>query len=218
MAQAASTPVSFIVVIRVSHIYRAFHKSIPSEWTLFHLPRKDQDSCCVREFSYFVRKCRHTEVNGGFRTKRNMKENLLEVGCYSTDCGGGFTPSKTSRNKESQKSTRLRKRTQFRSRVEANDVISHHGKHVIKYVAKDEQENELQMAHAASTPDGFIVVMRASHVYRAFLKLIPSEWAICHLPRKDQDVTLHVKEKTNNTWHARYYCGVCINSVGVIGG
>ncbi|XP_058220950.1 B3 domain-containing protein REM16-like isoform X1 [Rhododendron vialii] len=199
-------------------------------------------SFCERESSYFVRKCKHTELDPGFQTKRNMgeSESSVEVGHDSLDCGVGCSPTKKPRNNENLQSARLGRRTQARTRDGASDVMTHHGKRVVakkvNSVAKDgsvagyslqyvsnrrpvteeEKENALKMAFAASTPDSFIVVMRATHVYRKFFMSIPSEWVLSYLLHKNQDVILRVKEK-ENTWHANYY-GTVGNSGGLVGG
>ncbi|KAI8549793.1 hypothetical protein RHMOL_Rhmol06G0053000 [Rhododendron molle] len=199
-------------------------------------------SFCERESSYFVRKCEHIELDPGFQTKRNMgeSEGPDEVGHDSLDCGVGCTPSKRPRNNENLQSARLGRRTQARNRDGASDVMTHHGKRVVakkvNSVAKDgsvagyflqyvsnrrpvteeEKENALKMAVAASTPDSFIVVMRATHVYRKFFMSIPFEWVLSHLLHKNRDVILRVKEK-ENTWHANYY-GTVGNSGGLVGG
>ncbi|KAG5543344.1 hypothetical protein RHGRI_016167 [Rhododendron griersonianum] len=43
MARAASTPNSFMVVMRPTHVYRKFFMAIPSDWVRSRLPRKSQD-------------------------------------------------------------------------------------------------------------------------------------------------------------------------------
>ena len=54
-----------------------------------------------------------------------------------------------------------------------------------RLVTEGEKEKALQMAHAASTKDSIIVVMRLSHVYRGFYMVT------CHLvPKSDHNLNL----------------------------
>uniref|UniRef100_A0A5B7C9C3 Putative B3 domain-containing protein REM16-like n=1 Tax=Davidia involucrata TaxID=16924 RepID=A0A5B7C9C3_DAVIN len=80
-------------------------------------------------------------------------------------------------------------------------------------VTEEEKEKALQMAHAASTKDSFIVVMRPSHVYKCFFMTIPHEWMISHLPPRHRDLILRVEE---NTWQVRFYYRVY--GAGLTGG
>ncbi|KAI8549798.1 hypothetical protein RHMOL_Rhmol06G0053300 [Rhododendron molle] len=43
MARAVSTPNSFMVVMRPTHVYRKFYMAIPSDWVRSRLPHKSQD-------------------------------------------------------------------------------------------------------------------------------------------------------------------------------
>ncbi|KAL0360768.1 UNVERIFIED_CONTAM: hypothetical protein Sradi_3761300 [Sesamum radiatum] len=58
------------------------------------------------------------------------------------------------------------------------------------------------MAVAESSENSFIVVMRASHVYRGFFMSVPAEWARFHLPNKSHDIELRVN---SNVWQAKYH-------------
>ncbi|CAL5383650.1 unnamed protein product [Camellia sinensis] len=196
----------------------------------------DGRSLCEREASYFVRKCGHTELDGGCRTKKNMRESSVEVMHDSSHYVVDRTPSKRLRKDDNLMPVLSRFRG--RTRKGANTSRPHHSKwdmrsrepstsavgpkvnpvtvgaYPLQYVSsrrsitEEEKDKALQMAHASSTKDSFIVVMRPSHVYKGFYMSIPSEWATSHLPRKSQEVILRVKENTcvkENTWHARFY-------------
>ncbi|KAK6160777.1 hypothetical protein DH2020_004158 [Rehmannia glutinosa] len=69
-------------------------------------------------------------------------------------------------------------------------------------VTEDETKRVQQMAAEASSENSFVVVMRASHVYKGFFMSIPAEWAKVHLPKGSQDIELRVKDKR---WVAKYH-------------
>ncbi|KAL0360770.1 UNVERIFIED_CONTAM: hypothetical protein Sradi_3761500 [Sesamum radiatum] len=57
------------------------------------------------------------------------------------------------------------------------------------------------MAVVESSENSFIVVMRASHVYKGFFMSVPAEWARFHLPNKSHDIELRIN---GNIWKAKY--------------
>ncbi|PSS31385.1 B3 domain-containing protein [Actinidia chinensis var. chinensis] len=185
---------------------------------------------CEREASYFVRKCGHTELDGGSRTKRNIVESSVEVS-HTEDYAPSKRPKKddnatpVKKGRHDRDNGRIRKGARswllaerettnaetstyagpekVNSNAKKGSGSAYPVQHVSnrRLVTEGEKEKALQMAHAASTKDSIIVVMRLSHVYRGFYMSIPSEWALSHLPRKSQEVILRMKEKT---WHARF--------------
>ncbi|THG19290.1 hypothetical protein TEA_028489 [Camellia sinensis var. sinensis] len=140
----------------------------------------DGRSLCEREASYFVRKCGHTELDGGCRTKKNMRESSVEVMHDSSHYVVDRTPSKRLRKDDNLMPVLSR----FRGRTRKGDNSSrpHHSKWDMR---------SREPSTSAVGP-----------------KSIPSEWATSHLPRKSQEVILRVKENIcvkENTWHARFY-------------
>ncbi|KAK4429084.1 hypothetical protein Salat_1208400 [Sesamum alatum] len=69
-------------------------------------------------------------------------------------------------------------------------------------VTVEEKQRAQEMAVATSSENSFIVVMRASHVYKGFFMSIPSDWAKVYLPNKSHDLELRVKD---NAWKAKYH-------------
>ncbi|GFS33162.1 hypothetical protein Acr_00g0026700 [Actinidia rufa] len=131
-----------------------------------------------------VKKGSHSRANG--RTRKGARSHLLvelQTANAETSTYGG--PEKVN------------------SIAKKGSVTAYPVQHVSnrRPVTEGEKEKALQMAHAASTKDSIIVVMRLSHVYRGFYMSIPSEWALSHLPRKNQQVILRMKEKT---WRANF--------------
>ncbi|KAL0360765.1 UNVERIFIED_CONTAM: hypothetical protein Sradi_3761000 [Sesamum radiatum] len=80
MAVTESSENSFIVVIRVSHVYRGFFMSVPTEWARFHLPNKSHD-IERRVYSYVWKAKYQYKVYGGGLTggwKNFFLENFLK--------------------------------------------------------------------------------------------------------------------------------------------
>ncbi|XP_021896518.1 B3 domain-containing protein REM16-like isoform X1 [Carica papaya] len=82
-------------------------------------------------------------------------------------------------------------------------------------VTEDEKRNALHLAEAATTDEGFFVVMRPTCVYKKFFMSIPSSWVIRNLSLENQDVIL----RTNgNMWYARFSCYKPRHSGGLLAG
>ncbi|CAK9178588.1 unnamed protein product [Ilex paraguariensis] len=176
-------------------------------------------SFCEKEGSYFVRKCEHTEVDSGCRTKRDMIMDSFEVTDDSSHDTAGYTPSKKVRKDDTWtpspsagQDSRASRRNRRNAKNGRKRSSSRTWVYPMQYVSKrrpvteEEKEKALQMAKVASTKDSFLVVMRPSHVYKGFFMSIPAEWATINLRDKTQDVTLRVRE---NTWHVRLYQRAC---------
>ncbi|KAL6995592.1 hypothetical protein U1Q18_005727 [Sarracenia purpurea var. burkii] len=162
-----------------------------------------------------MRECSHYAMGCTPSNKTRIADNLIPV-----ESGRHDQANRTIKKGVNQSRAR---RAKLGSREPSPDVVAQNvnseakkgsvAAYPLKYVSnrrpvtEEEKEKALQMAHAASTEDSFIVVMRPSHVYKGFYMSIPSEWATSHLPHKNQDVILRVKENTTvkeKTWNARF--------------
>ncbi|XP_011017261.1 PREDICTED: B3 domain-containing protein REM16-like [Populus euphratica] len=74
-----------------------------------------------------------------------------------------------------------------------------------RMVTEEDKLNALRLAQAAQSNEGFVVVMKPTHVYRKFYMVIPSGWANRHFRTLEKkDVILRMKE---NTWNTKFlYC------------
>ncbi|KAJ9166162.1 hypothetical protein P3X46_020948 [Hevea brasiliensis] len=85
-----------------------------------------------------------------------------------------------------------------------------------RLITEEEKQNVCQLAQAVLTRDGFMVVMKPTHVYRRFYMSIPSAWTSKNLRSLEkQDVILRTKE---NTWHTKFYYQKSKNSGGLSSG
>ncbi|KAI4389564.1 hypothetical protein MLD38_001779 [Melastoma candidum] len=66
-------------------------------------------------------------------------------------------------------------------------------------VTAEEVSSAYTRAIDAVTSDGFLVVMRPTHVYKRFYLSVPIEWACKYLGNQTQDIVLRLDEKTWNT-------------------
>ncbi|XP_061365395.1 B3 domain-containing protein REM16-like isoform X1 [Gastrolobium bilobum] len=69
-------------------------------------------------------------------------------------------------------------------------------------ITEDEKKNALELAQAASSNDGFYVVMRPTHVYKRFFLSIPNKWMNEHFSPRSQDVILRIMGKAE--WIVKY--------------
>ncbi|XP_057975152.1 B3 domain-containing protein REM16-like isoform X2 [Malania oleifera] len=179
----------------------------------------DHQSLCEKEATYFIRKCGHLKLESGCRPKRDVRENSVEAVCNSLHDDDQCTSSKKSQKVDNvmlespgQRYIPRTKRSIWK-KVENNSGdgqinINGNTANYVQYVSnrrpvnEDEKEMALEMALAKSSKEGFLVVMRPTHVYKRFFMVIPSEWVNKHLSGQSQDVILRHKE---NTWPARYY-------------
>ncbi|XVE94807.1 hypothetical protein REPUB_Repub02eG0041400 [Reevesia pubescens] len=71
-----------------------------------------------------------------------------------------------------------------------------------RLVTQVEKRNVILMAQEAVTKDGFMVVMKPTHVGRRFYMSIPSAWVAKHLSKENADVILRINKRT---WRTRFY-------------
>ncbi|XP_050233959.1 B3 domain-containing protein REM16-like isoform X2 [Mercurialis annua] len=85
-----------------------------------------------------------------------------------------------------------------------------------RLISDEEKENVVKLALTALTSEGFMVIMKPTHVYRRFYMSIPSGWASKHLNSLEkQDVILRRKD---NQWATKFYYQKSKNSGGLSGG
>ncbi|KAG8377682.1 hypothetical protein BUALT_Bualt08G0058200 [Buddleja alternifolia] len=171
----------------------------------------DQESLCEKEASYFVKKCEHTESGLGNKRRRSLKESSnnstsessADVAEHQRVKKARTDDARTppSRTRPTRSATKGRRGTKKGKRGSSGayplQLTSRR-----RAVSEEEKKRAQQMAVEAASENSFIVVMRASHVYKGFFMSIPSEWARIHLLDKTQDIELRVKD---NKWHAKYH-------------
>ncbi|KAK6139028.1 hypothetical protein DH2020_027226 [Rehmannia glutinosa] len=169
----------------------------------------DQESLCEKATSYFVKKCEHTESGHGSKRSTSVEEISEDSSESSDDVSVGRRVkrrmSKTARTPPSRiqptRSTSKRPRGTNTKRGSSRGYPLQL-KSRRRKVTEDETKRAQQMAAEASSENSFVVVMRASHVYKGFFMSIPAEWAKVHLPKGSQDIELRVKDKR---WVAKYH-------------
>ncbi|CAA0810877.1 B3 domain-containing protein REM16 [Striga hermonthica] len=169
----------------------------------------DQESLCEKASSYFVKKCEHTAQSiQGSMPKRGFEKERSEDSVESLDEDDVSSDRIVRRRKVNEASRTTRSTPKGRKRGKRSKQVSSSGyrlqlKSRRREVTEYEKSRAQQMAVAAASSDNsFVVVMRASHVYKGFFMSIPADWAKAHLPKKSLDVKLRVSDK--NMWVAKY--------------
>ncbi|XP_011083780.1 B3 domain-containing protein REM16-like [Sesamum indicum] len=170
----------------------------------------DQASLCEKTTSYFVKKCEHTESARGNKRGRSLEESFDETNQSPDDVADDHRakkprsdaaqtpPSRIQPSRSTSRSRRGIKRGKRGSRAAHPLQL----KSRRREVTEEEKQRAQQMAVAETSENSFIVVMRASHVYRGFFMSVPAEWARRHLPNKSHDIELHAN---GNVWIAKYH-------------
>ncbi|KAL3820465.1 hypothetical protein ACJIZ3_006370 [Penstemon smallii] len=171
----------------------------------------DHENSCEREGSYFIKKCSHTESDCNNKQKRSIEKSSEETNNESSDdvieCHQAkkqrcvATRSTPSRRQPTRATSRGRRRTirdrRGSSSASRMELVSRR-----RAVTLEEKENARMLAIAAAAEDNFIVVMRASHVYKGFYMSIPSAWLKKYHLDKSLAVELRVDE---NKWVAKFH-------------
>ncbi|KAL0360764.1 UNVERIFIED_CONTAM: B3 domain-containing protein REM16 [Sesamum radiatum] len=170
----------------------------------------DQESLCEKATSYFVKKCEHTESARCNKRRKSLEESFDETNQSSDDVADDHRAKKLrsdaartppSRIQPSRSTSRSRRGIR-RGKRGSRGAYPLQLKSRRREVTEEEKQRAQQMAVAVSSENSFIVVMRASHVYKGFFMSIPAEWARLHLPNKSHDIELRVKD---NVWTAKYH-------------
>ncbi|XVE69980.1 hypothetical protein DITRI_Ditri10aG0034800 [Diplodiscus trichospermus] len=69
-------------------------------------------------------------------------------------------------------------------------------------LTEDEKINAIVKAQEALTKDGFMVIMKPTHVVRKYYMAIPTTWMAKNLPKEKAYVILRINKRT---WRTRYY-------------
>ncbi|WCJ35343.1 hypothetical protein M5689_016606 [Euphorbia peplus] len=85
-----------------------------------------------------------------------------------------------------------------------------------RYVTEEEKRNIVQLAQEVVTSNGFVVIMRPTHVSRKFYMSIPSSWMSKHdYSFERQDIILRMGD---DLWHTKYNYQKSKNSGGLSSG
>lgn len=150
----------------------------------------DKESLCEKEASYFVRRC--TDVGRGCKRNSETFPEVTKESSHDATNGDDVplkrhrSAAKTSKPVAQQPKAGSSKpaTTPYRLELSSNR----------RPVTIQEKEKALQMAHAASSEDSFIVIMQPSHVYKSFYMSIPFEWLRKYLPQKSRNLILRCNE------------------------
>ncbi|KAL0325661.1 UNVERIFIED_CONTAM: B3 domain-containing protein REM16 [Sesamum radiatum] len=177
----------------------------------FDVTMFDQESLCEKATSYFVKKCEHTKSARGNKRRRSLEESFDETNQSSDDVADDHRAKKSrsdaartppSRIQPSRSTSRSRRGIKRKRGSRGTCTYPLQLKSRRREVTEEEKQRAQQMAVVVSSDNSFIVVMRASHVYKGFFMSIPAEWARLHLPKKSLDIELRVKD---NMWKAKYH-------------
>ncbi|XP_010447260.1 PREDICTED: B3 domain-containing protein REM16-like isoform X4 [Camelina sativa] len=131
----------------------------------------DGQTLCERPASYFVRKCGHAD-----KTKASAQLPVI-------------SPTSTGRvSKEKYPFSGLKK---MRGEI-SNDSLDH--KPDIEMISAGRRNKALSLAQRVVLPDGFMVVMKRSHVSKCFLT-IPYKWCLKNNLLARQEVVMQVDQK-----------------------
>ncbi|KAE8679890.1 AP2/B3-like transcriptional factor family protein, putative isoform 2 [Hibiscus syriacus] len=147
----------------------------------FNVLMFDGESLCEKASSYFVRKCMHSESECGHQTKRKLSENPDEIVHNSSQCGLESSLEKSTNNdinvrqsREAVESAATNKKKKIRNldsgipvkrSLGGKELSTFPGKRV---ATQAEKMNVLLKAQEALTDEGFMVVMKPTHVDRKF--------------------------------------------------
>lgn len=186
-------------------------------------------SLCEKATSYFVKKCGHTEHDSGSHTKRKLNENPVEIthpspleetpekSAENDNDQTGY--QRLAFSSPAYKKTRnggySRKPTQPGWRA---GNLSPNGQEKVKhepdsmpidleserFVSEEQKRNALLLAHSAlrsSNSEGFVIVMKPTHVNRKFFMAIPTAWMSKYMTLEPQDVIVRCN---GNLWRTRF--------------
>ncbi|KAJ6685941.1 BINDING PROTEIN putative-RELATED [Salix purpurea] len=130
----------------------------------------------------------------GIKSTEATKEDVV---------GGGFPTVECSYN-DSDTITPLNQPTREEIETEPGqpmDTVLHARRG--RKVTEQEKRNAMQLAVRAVTANGFLILMKPTHVCRKFFMAIPSAWIVKRIPIKgNQDVILRFKDRA---WHTRFF-------------
>ncbi|KAK8354284.1 hypothetical protein V6Z11_A05G210600 [Gossypium hirsutum] len=187
-------------------------------------------SLCEKGSSYFVRKCVHPESENGYQNKRKIDENPDEIVHNSSRCGLESSPEKSTNNEIGTAPSRgpintapTNKKTRYAGSSTKSIYARHLGRKErctfpgeVKFETGDfsppptcdngpltqfEKANAVAKAQEALTRDGFMVVMKPTHVWRRFYMAIPVAWTAKHHLKENTDIILRINKRT---WRTRY--------------
>ncbi|CAH9144796.1 unnamed protein product [Cuscuta epithymum] len=183
----------------------------------------DQLSLCEKEASYFVKQCAHKELTGADKTEKTTpRARTIYLESTSNESAQEEDERKvvkrprkdgTSPKENHQSSGKLKKKSVDRSGPSSN-VSPLRWESNRRAVTEEEKDKAIQAASSAASDDSLTVVMREYHVHKGFYMSIPVEWSRKHLPQKNFDVCMRMKEKT---WMAKAYFRKATSGHGVSG-
>ncbi|PPS19221.1 hypothetical protein GOBAR_AA01336 [Gossypium barbadense] len=83
------------------------------------------------------------------------------------------------------------------------------------FVTQFEKTNVLLKAQEALTNEGFMIIMKPTHVGRRFYMAVPTAWVAKYLPKDNADVILRMNKRT---WKTRFYYHRSRDCGGLSGG
>ncbi|EEF52479.1 B3 domain-containing protein REM16 [Ricinus communis] len=183
----------------------------------------DGQSMCEKAGSYFLAKRTHKGYNStGYQSKRKTGESSAEVLSALPVDGNGGSPLKKPRHHNFHTTlgrplisravnNKARREIKFKTPIDAPKTA----RKKEPYTWAEDAEAKADTAHdkaklkvcqsaqAAVTSEGFIAVMKPTHVSKKFFMSIPSSWVSEHITcQENQYVILRIKEKT---WQVRLY-------------
>ncbi|MBA0792544.1 hypothetical protein Gohar_017037 [Gossypium harknessii] len=84
-----------------------------------------------------------------------------------------------------------------------------------RFVTQSEKTNVLLKAQEALTNEGFMIIMKPTHVGRRFYMAVPTAWVAKYLPKDNADVILRMNKRT---WKTRFYYHRSRDCGGLSGG
>ncbi|KAJ6404831.1 hypothetical protein OIU84_012911 [Salix udensis] len=136
-------------------------------------------------------------------TGKKICRGIKSTEATEEDVVGGFKQVECSYN-DSGTITPLRQPTSEEIETEPGqpvDTVLHARRG--RKVTEQEKRNAMQLAVRAVTANGFLILMKPTHVCRRFFMVIPSAWIVKRIPIKgNQDVILRFKDRA---WHTRFF-------------
>ncbi|KAJ6730037.1 B3 DOMAIN-CONTAINING PROTEIN [Salix viminalis] len=136
-------------------------------------------------------------------TGKKICRGIKSTEATEEDVVGGFEQVECSYN-DSGTITPLRQPTSEEIETEPGqpvDTVLHARRG--RKVTEQEKRNAMQLAVRAVTANGFLILMKPTHVCRRFFMVIPSAWILKRIPIKgNQDVILRFKDRA---WHTRFF-------------
>ncbi|WCJ35342.1 AP2/B3-like transcriptional factor family protein [Euphorbia peplus] len=203
----------------------------------------DGRSMCEKAASYFVKKCGHKDQDSACQQKRKIGESSADDIYTTTPFVKPISSSRATTKKIRRPIQEIYASPNFPTEeinphhvpedfsasaeeIDTKADIEHISPTTIvhdvpyissrRFITEEEKRNVVQLGQEVVTSNGFMIIMKPTHVSRRFYMSIPSSWMTKHgYAFEKQDVILRRGE---DLWHTKYYYQKSKNNGGLSSG